>query len=318
MYAFSTFPLSTLPKCWVVTYILFTGTFAWAQEETQHSCRFLSDSLQVGLPCTLRVSIKVPPGSILDIQDGLSDFAPYQLMEVFTRDRIRDKGRDWYIYEYVLRTFTVADAQHISLRYSIQSDSAQSSHTLFCEALPFKTALSLEGDSIVSTFQFGGELIPLDTPWDYRDSFIWGFFLLLGGTLAYFLLNRMWGRSQSFLQVWMDWRIFKRNWKENRATIPVPSSFISSLNYAWKSYLDPHKSLHLVSLTYEELESALREIEFLSEWEQEILLESVQLENDIVYAEKIVPQDQLEYIWKAIFPLMKKAYEQRRKKHRLS
>lgn len=312
MYSLRTRRFTWLPRFWVSMYVVCLSYLGMGQG-VQHTCRFLSDSLQIGIPCTLRVSIKVPPGSLLEIQDGLSDFAPYQLMEVFTRDRIRDKEMDWYIYEYVLRSFTVGGAQHISLRYAIQSDSAQTSHTLFCEALPFKSALVYTGDSVESTFQFGSERIPLETPWDFRDGFIWGFFLLMGILLFYFLFNKMWGRLNAFIQVWLDWRIFKRNWKENRATIPVPASFISSLNYAWKSYLDPDKSLYLVSLTYEELADTLQGIDTLSEMDQDILLESVQLENDIVYAEKKVPQDQLAYIWKVIFPIMKKAYEQRRK-----
>ena len=294
---------------------IFLFSFSIAQgQESKHSCSFLADSLWVGKPCTLRVSIQVKPGSFLEVQDGLTDFYPYQLMDVFAQDPIRNEGMDWYVYEYVLRSFAIGDSQHVTLNYIVTGDTDTSFHVLFCEGMPFASVLSTGKDSLLSGFQYQKELISVEDAIDYRDTFVWGILLIFGAFVGYFVFRKLWVRLIHWGSLWLQWRELKRAWNENLSTMPVPASFISSLNYLWKNYLDPDRSFYLVSLTYEELAKKLASIPTLSEVDLDVLMESVQMENDIVYAEKKVPQDELEYMWKAIFPILKRAYDHRRKR----
>ena len=281
-------------------------------QEPKVSCRFLSDSLRLAEPCTLRLSIQISPGSRLELNDGIAAFYPFTLLESFTLDPIRREGVDWHVYEYVLQSFVVGNMDELGIQYSVITRMDTQSFTLSCLPPPYVSELK-KGDKDSLNFQYKQEFIPLLSPPNYYEILGKASLVLLALGIGYMLMRRPLQKLLRLLSTQREWKDFRRAWGANEDRIGQQELFISYHNKLWKYYLDPEDQWHLRSLSTPELAKRVGGIPFLSTPERQELLRAAQLENDIVHAGRQTDLRTLKESQQNIFHILKKAYGLRKK-----
>lgn len=282
-------------------------------KQPKASCRFLVDSLYLAEPCTLRISIQIPPGSRLELNDGIAAFYPFVLLESFSQDPIRKGEVDWHVHEYVLQSFVVGEIEEFSLSFSVVHQRDTQEFVLACTPPPYASILkNVHTDSL--KFAYKQEFIPLLSPPNYYEFLGKGSLVLLVMGILYFLFKRPLQKVSQFLNIRREWNSFHREWAANRERLGQPDVFISAMNRHWKQYLDPDDHLHLQSLSTTELARRIQKISFISPEDRRILLSATQLEDEIIHAGRVADLRILKESYQNIFPILQKAYRYRNKR----
>ena len=177
----------------------------WGQGEPAVSCRFLSDTLRIGEPCTLRVTFRVSPQTLVTLQDGLAEFQPFQVVEAYTPDPIRKDGQDWYIFEYVLRSFSLQKDQGLSLQYTLTTGALSQVRNVTCISPFMKSSLAGRDNP---QYLRDTSLLPVSTPVNYYRFFGIGL-MIAAGILGFWRILRprfrniqsRWAQTRSWNQL---------------------------------------------------------------------------------------------------------------------
>lgn len=276
-------------KKFIYCFFFLTLSFSLIAQ-VQIKIHWLEDSIALGKPTPLSLSIRYPMGYAIIFPDSTKDFTPFELnsKKYFPTQFEKDYAIDSVIY--YITSFEIDSVQKIQLPvgYVFKLD------TTFLKSetanIPFQR--KVYNFSTKTPYLFNSQLFEIPIQPNYAA---WiGFIILLGVfTFLSFVLFK-----KKILQ-WIVLLKIQKEWKNVQKQIEMIFQYsdvqklIYELNLLWKNYLGIQDSIQPVSLTSKEFQLWIHSFNFIEN--KTLFIELCQLEDRIFYAsEKIGHQIILE------------------------
>ena len=290
---------------------LFPTPEGWSQDITA-KLEFLEDSMAVGKPVNLRMSIKHPADVVVVFPEA-REFSPFELVSFDPEPTETLDGFSWDVVVYTVRSFILEDKQALRLPYAYYE--GKDTVRRFVRTDSIRLNRRVKGGEDRDKFMMQDGLESLEDPPNYFRIFLLvsgilslllGFLLLLRKPIKRYLIIR---RNR------LDWMSFKRQLRELENLADQPKLF-DRLTQLWKGFLDPEDSNAYRSMTTTEFKEALLENSKFTLEQQQVLVEAAQLADKSVYAGERIQPHQITNILVQIKNVMAHVYAERAKELR--
>lgn len=275
-------------------------------QEVKASLRFLVDTFAVGKPIPLYMEIR-HPDSVAVIFPDRKQFAPFELVSIDADPTQTTDGRSLDAAIYIVRSFEMRDTQRVNLSYGyiLGPDTIWRSLNSDYVRLNYRSqpADSTENLSLKSI----DDIWAMATPTDFSWVGLVIFSVLVLALLAIGLLRKPIRRILHIRRNRQEWASIRKRITQV-GELEDQGQLFDQLNHLWKQYLDPGEELGLRSMTTTELRNA-ESFPDLLQTRQHLLIYASQLADQAIYAEELVPDEEVQSIIWELQELMREVFE---------
>ncbi|MEM7374725.1 MAG: hypothetical protein AAF587_39400 [Bacteroidota bacterium] len=276
----------------ICAFLLFGHSQA---QEVLAILEFDTDTVSLGRPVPLHLSISHPEDIVVVFPVGKKEFEPFELAGRKVEPTLTDEGLSVDAVTYQLRTFDLAPKQAVSLSYAYVVGKDTIREIVRSDSLRLNFQVHTDPDA--GAFQTIDGVLPLSPPPNYGLWTMLGVMLLiLLGALAVLLRRPIdrYLRLQRLKQEWMEVRKqLKRLGQHSNQTYQL-----DQMNHLWKGYIDPDDAMGFLSMTTTELKNNLPLLMFLTRSQKDILLQAAMAGDKVIYANEQIPKDEVDsLIW---------------------
>jgi len=298
----------------ILVYILLIWDFLfgvgiWAQN-MDATLKFQADSLHIGKPCTLRLTIRIPAEMEVFVRDATDAFYNFEKLSQMDYPLQELKGYTMFRRDYILRSFEVVSRQAVSLEVEgyLGRDT---------------TVLEVKSDSIILVEQIDSDLLVngaylrneslrrISDPPDYQQILTRVLIGLLILLLLALLLRKPGRRFIERQKIRKRWLYVNREWEGIVQQSDSSIELITKLDALWKSYLGESFQIEFQSLTTSEITEVFREVSNLDVDQKMNLSAALMLKDRIIHGGEPVPEQQLYHLAEKVRLAMAKEYKRR-------
>ncbi|MDX1909160.1 MAG: hypothetical protein SF053_19130 [Bacteroidia bacterium] len=263
-----------LLACWML-YLPVTGQGVTAV------LRFETDTVSIGRPVRLRLTVEHPQDAELLLQESRDAFWPFELMNTMREPSRNNLPMALTLISYRLRTFEVMPRQAVRIRMAavIYGD------TIPIEVVSDSIRLNSRIQHVTPELSYRPHqtLAPLADPPDYTRLGIMGAGLLITLIILGVSLRKPLIRYFRLRQIRREWLNTVRR-VQNMEQERDPVLYVSAMNALWKGLLDPEDQYGLKSMTTTELSRYMDEIPGITDLQRDALLHASRTGDRVVHA----------------------------------
>lgn len=287
---------------------LMLSPHLWAQD-IRVDLHFVSDTTSIGMPVGLRLEIQHPSDMVVIFPHQSKDFLPFERVKIEPEPTFTESNTSIDAATYWIRTFELQDIQEIRLPYGYVIDGDTTWNYTSKDSVQINHRVLDFNGKVELVSQEG--ILPVDAPPNY-------FFITLASmgvvgflALLVWVLRKPFQRQLALRQIRRQYLLLQRKLDRLQAEKDLPTR-VEALNSLWKSYLDPKDQLHLRSLTTTELKQRVKDLSYLPESQQAVLLEASQLADKVIYAGQAITIVEVNQLTIQLQPIFKQELERRK------
>lgn len=290
--------------------LVLTQAPAHAQEVSAR-LELLTDTVALGRPFGLRLEVSHPSDVMIFTPRGKKDFFPFELIDIEPEPTRTHKGVSTDVVTYRLSTFQLGSEQSLSLVIGYRSPDSKEIATLTVSSEAIRLMERIPEVSDLLEYRWHTAPPPLKDPPNLILLFLYltAAVVLIGLTLLW--LRGPVERYLRIRKVRLEWNRIARKIEQIQAMKTDQASRLDQLNRIWKTYLDPKNSLALLSMTTTELMHAIREMSEIHPKEQETLIRTSRVADEVIYAGYQVSPELMQALVRKVSDLLFGVYQRR-------
>ena len=264
--------------------------------------RFLSDSLHIARPCTLRLKISHVPELTITPNSSPENFFPFELIQEIPGTRKESPTLIQSTTTYVLQSFDISPFQQVNLPLTLVRHGDTSYLDIYSNPIPFASRLPASPESLA--FQPHQGLTETATPvrWERILLLLAGLIIMALGVWR--ILRPYWHRFLRTQQIRKEWQATRQSMYAIKNIAWQPETFMSELNNCWKMFLAPMYPGTLKSLTTTEMVPLLQSWELLTPQNSQLLLRCARTGDQVIHGGGKLSKSQALFLWEDVYEVL--------------